>query len=42
MKRLAELLGASIVMSIGFELGTWLWDEVVEDKVVEIKKRLKK
>ena len=42
MKQLVKVLGVSVVFSIGFELGTWLWDEVLEDKIEEVKKRLEK
>lgn len=41
MKRMFELFVSGVVVSVGIELGTWLWEDTLEDKVVDFKKRLK-
>lgn len=41
MKRVVELFVSAVVISVGVELGTWLWEDTIEEKVTDLKKRLK-
>lgn len=40
MKRMVELLVSGVVISVGIEIGTWLWEEAIEDKLNGLKERL--
>ena len=41
MKRAIELFVSGVVVSVGIELGTWLWEDTLEGKFVDFKKRWK-
>ena len=40
MKDMIKLLVAGVTISVGIELGSWLWEEVIEDKVNNLKERI--
>ena len=41
MKRMVELLVSGVVISVGIEIGSWLWEETIEDKLNGLVERLK-
>ena len=41
MKRMFELFVSGVAVSVGIELGTWLWEDTREEKFVDFKKRCK-
>ena len=41
MKRTVELLVSGVVISVGIEIGSWLWEETIEDKLNGLVERLK-
>ena len=41
MKRMVELLVSGVVISVGIEIGSWLWEEAIEEKLNGLVERLK-
>ena len=41
MKRMFELFVSGVAVSVGIELGTWLWEDTLKDKAKKLKERLK-
>ena len=42
MKTIIKVLGLGILAGVGSSAGYWLWEEVLEDKVDDLKDRLSK